>query len=248
MARVGNNEVDKYRKESGERRGSGFGGDDQPKPDFLESAGKFTSVCVAIHHTRSKVGKWGVAFVFMTVDTKSPEFIAYEAWNADQVHRVIVDGFGWDKGYENALPDDLMDRNFNPEADIFTEMWEIATCRDIAKGGKWLPSVSKKRSPYVTLTTEMEEYDGKSRAKCKYIDRNREIGSDGPYYIADFRDKYLKAAGDDGPMKPAKAWYQGWYASRVRKGAEAAPAGRASGGGGGGGSRDRHNEDDDLPF
>ena len=246
MARVGNDEVSKYRKGSEERRGSGFGGDDQPKPDFLESAGKFMAVCVAIHHTRSKVGKWGVAFVFMTVDTKAPEFIAYEAWNADQVHRVIVDGFCWDKGYENALPDNLFDAKYEPESDIFTEMWEIVTCRDIAKGGKWLPGASKKRSPYVTLTTEMEEYEGKARAKVKYIDRTREVGSDGPYYVADFRDRYLKAAGDDGPMKPAKVWYQGWYASRVRKGAEAAP--KAGGGGGGGNSRHHHHEDEDLPF
>lgn len=247
MAKVGSEEVSRYRKDSDARRGSGFDGNDQPKPNFLESAGRFTAVCVAIYHTRSKVGKWGVAFIFMCMDTKSVEFIAYEAWNADQVHRVIVDGFGWDKGYENGLPDNLMDPDYNPDAEICNEMWEIVTCRDIAKGGKWLPSASRKRSPYVTLTTEMDEYEGKARAKVKYIDRFKEIGSEGPYYVGDFRDKYIKAAGDDGPMKPAKAWYQGFYASRVRKGAEAV---QKSGGGGGGGGRGRneHHEDEDLPF
>lgn len=246
--RVGDKAVGDYRKESESRRGSGFD-NDAPKPRFVETEDKFPAVCVGIYHTRSKTGKWGVAFALMRMDTDKPEFIAYEAWNADQVHRIIVDGFGWDKGYENGLPENATDPKFNPEADIFVEMWEIVSCKDLHKGGKWVPG-AKKRSPYVEVVTEIETYEGNDRAKVKWVNRSKEIGTDGPYYVGELRDKFLSYASDSGAMKPAKAWYQGYYAFKVRKAAEVRPSGGGSGGAGrgSGGGRNDHHEDEDIPF
>lgn len=252
MARVSGESVQGWRKGDDERRAK-FGGDNKPKPVFVEEAAAFPAVLVGIFHTRSSKCKWGVAFVFMRLDTSPPEFIAFEAWNADMVHQVIVGGFGWVKGYENGLPENPDNwGKFNPESEILNEMWEIATCKDLkAKDGKWLPSLpaGSKRSPYVVLKTGIETYNDKDRAKVKYVNRSNDVGADGPYYVGDFRQKYIDASKDGGPIKTAKAWYEDWYSSCVRKAEETA---RKQGGGNGGGRQQEHDSfegsDDDLPF
>lgn len=254
MARVSGDSVQSWRKDNDERRAKFGGGDD--KPLFVEEAASFPAVLVALHHTRSASKlRWGIAFVFMRLDVSPPQFIAYEAWNDDMVHRIILGAFGWKKGYENGLPANPDDLDFDPEDGVLNEMWNIATCDDLKdkskdRKGLWLTSVSDKdkRSPYVTIKTEIETYNDKDRAKIKYVNPQREVGTDGPYFVGEFRATYQSAAKDGGPIKPAKAWYQGWYAHKVREATEAAK--KYSSGKGGGGGRDsfESNDDDSIPF
>lgn len=252
MARVSSESAQSWRKGNDERRSKFGGGDD--KPIFVEEAATFPGVLVAIHHTRSATKfKWGVAFVFMRLDVSPPQFIAYEAWNADQVHRVILGAFRWAGGYENGLPENPDDwADFDPKPELLNEMWQIAICKDQKDDkGNWLPSTASKdkRSPYVTIKTEIETFNDKDRAKIKYIDPFREVGTDGPYYAGGFRDIYRNATKEGGPIKPAKAWYQGWYAHKVNEVTQAArkhlDANRGNSGGGG---RDSFDSDDDIPF
>lgn len=242
MAKVSGEEVSKYAKTSQERRGTS-------RPEsvkFVEFAGKANYALVSIFHTGAKSsGKWGVSFVFMRMDSPTPEFVTVDAWNADQVHRIVVDGFGWMKGYENGLPDNLLDPDYDPESSIFEDMFKIGTCADLKdKDAKWLPGVTVKRSPYVEIITEDEPYEGKSRIRAKWVNRSREIGTEGPFWVADYRGKYA-AAKQSGVITEATTYFQGVYQQRV-KDAQTKRL-ELAGARGGGGGRDSF-ASDDIPF
>lgn len=231
MARVSS---EGFRKEQKEK---GFGGD-RDLPDFLTAVGKTTVVCLEFAHIRAKgTGRWGVAALMMAVDGEQKGAVhKHDMWTANQVHQLIVSGFQYNLAYENGLPADENDSdNFEPSPDLLDEMQSIASCSDQkGKDTKWLPGISpsERRCPYIVLTTEQSR-DPKY-LDSKWVDPIKERGTDGPYYVGDFRSVLMDTAN----IQRARGWFEGRCEKMVRD-ANAAARERSRGGGGrGGGGRD----------
>lgn len=237
MARVSS---DEYRKE---REARGGGGGDFPK--FVKVVGKVNATCLGFAHIRGKgKGTWGVSALMLAVEGEAAgSVLQHDMWTAKQVHQFIVGGYGYEQPYENGLPAEGADPDtFDPDSRLLEEMTSIVMCGDQkGKDGKWLPGipVSARRSVYVQLTTEPD--NDPKYIRIKWVDGIKERGSDGPYYVSNYRDYMADAANRDRALT--------WFDGRCEKMVRAANAAARARSGGAGGDQDREPySDESIPF
>ncbi len=242
MARVSS---DEYRKERGERGGGG----DFPK--FVKVVGKVIATCLGFAHIRGKgKGTWGVSALMLAVEGEAAgSVIQHDMWTAKQVHQFVVDGYGFVLEYENGLPAEGSDPDdFDADPKLLDGLYSIVTCGDQKGGnGKWLPGVTEamRRSVYVELVTEPD--NDPKYIKVKWVndlkkDGAKVRGTDGPYWVSNYRDYRADSANCD----KALAWFDARCEKMVRAANAAARERRGSGGGGGGGHREF--DSDNVPF
>lgn len=247
MARVSKQDVQNYAKEREERMG---GSKDAPK--LIKSAEPCTATCLGLAFIRSKKGRWGVSALMLAVDGPDVGGVTkHDMWNARSVHQFIVDGFGYMSEYDNGLPEsDPFDDDFSADPDMLDDMMRIAEVGDQKnKGGKWLPGIPERerRSPYVRLVLEEEEYEKRGggtghSVRVKWVNGTTERGTDGPYYVSNFRDVRVRFDAEQ-----ALKWFDAKCEKQVRDANEA-----RSGSGGGRsdepGSGGAPYQDDEIPF
>lgn len=239
----------------------GGGGGNLPKfltEEGLDERGRVIVTTLTLAHVRGKgKGTWGVSALLMAVTGPQAGAVhKHDMWTAQQVAQFIVGGYGFvgnakgDPSYENGLPEDPCDDQFEAEGRLLDEMIQIITCGDQTqtKDGKkvWLPTIppEKRRSPYFELVAQPDSYNPKY-LNSKYTNPIRERGTDGPYFIGDYR----KVLTDPAAIKTAKDWFFARCEKMVREANDAAEKRRSSGGGyDGGGGGPEYVPDDDIPF
>lgn len=224
MAKIDPSNRMKDRKEHGGGGGGNY-------PTFTQEEGTFPYTCLSIAHTRSKKGRWGIAFLFLCVSgPHKGTIMIHKCWTEDFLHDVIAGAYGFNQPYEGGLPDGHTSWDkFNADPDLLNEMIGIVSCLDqrVTKGpdaGKWLPGVpiQSRRSPYVLLKIEKPD----KYTEVKYVNPSKKIGTDGPFFVEDWRD----ARADKEHVKLCVDYFATKCAKEVRDAFEALR--NANGGGG----------------
>lgn len=247
----------KGRMEERNRHRGGDGGGGGQYPTFTKEEGKFPYACLSIAHSRAKgTGRWCIAFLLLCVSgPQKGTILIQKCWTEDQLHDMIAGGFGFNEPYEGALPGGNQNwDDFNADSGDLDEMSVITTCKDqrvTAKGpdaGKWLPGIaaSARRAPYVLVTVAKGNSE-KGYMEGKYIDPVRERGTEGPFWIQDWRDTLM----DMEHRKLCVDYFATKCQKEVREANEAAQKRRQSGGDGGGdhgGGDGQEFDDTEIPF
>lgn len=245
----------KGRMEERNKHRGGDGGGGGQYPTHTKEAGKFPYACLSIAHSRAKgTGRWCIAFLLLCVSgPQKGTILIKKCWTEDQLHDVIGGGFGFNEPYEGALPGGNQNWDeFNANREDLNEMLMIVTCGDqrvTERGpdaGKWLPGIKEplRRAPYVMVTVAKDNTE-KGYMEGKYTDPVRERGTEGPFWIQDWRDVMMNVE----LRKLCVTYFDTKCQKEVREANQAAQERRQSGGGGdhgGGGGGDY--DDTDIPF